>query len=497
MKKSLLSLLLVFSLVSCSNTNSNSNSIESPDSSLDSSASEQISSEIISSEEEIVATSLSDLSNNIFAKLNDGDEKNKLYLDVIFSDNSNKTIEITEEMIEGTIDFYNAGSYTFTVNYENLSKEYTISVVEPKSISLSSYTYCNGISKYDTGSFGSFNVNNVSMEFYRAYKKNTLNDFTSLIPYNDNIDEGSAPGAIYNITPAYQIQSISIEYKSDSGICLSTGKSRKEMQSLVLPRATDYSTYTTTIDNDHYFSIETVSSYAYIKSVEISYLGIKVNVDTELASAGENHYRINPITYTDTKVPGESYIDIPIDISVEGNKYIVNETKRYTYYTYDYVVNNPEIAESASYVTPTDVANYFIAFGTYPANYVIKKSYKTAYNLFKENTRCVSDYDRTTGYANYVPYKANSSGKPHYYECDIALDSTYSSSNRGIGRVVVWEYGFSYVGYDASIVAVYTDDHYATFQEYLNTGKWGERFNAEQRRTAYTWGSAKTLGPSN
>ena len=269
------------------------------------------------------------------------------------------------------------------------------------------------------------------------------------------------------------------------------------MQSLVLPRATDYSTYTTTIDNDHYFSIETVSSYAYIKSVEISYLGIKVNVDTELASAGENHYRINPITYTDTKIPGESYIDMPIDISVEGNKYIVNETKRYTYYTYDYVVNNPEIAESASYVTPTDVANYFIAFGTYPANYVIKKSYKTAYNLFKENTRCVSDYDRTTGYANYVPYKANSSGKPHYYECDIALDSTYSSSNRGIGRVVVWEYGFSYVGYDASIVAVYTDDHYATFQEYLNTGKWGERFNAEQRRTAYTWGSAKTLGPSN
>ena len=497
MKKTFLSLTLIFLLVSCTNINSNS-SLQEPSTPIDdSSFSDSISSEISSSEESIIAIELLELNNTTFAKLSNQDEKHSLFVDVLYSNNDIETISISDEMIEGTIDFYNADSYTFTINYENLSKEYTIKVVEPKSISLSSYTYCSGISKYETGSFGSFNIDSVNMEFYRAYKKNTLNDFTSLIPYNDNIDEGSAPGAIYNISPAYQIQSISIEYKSDSGICLSTGKSRKEMKPLMLPSANEYSTYTTTIDNDHYFSIETVSSYAYIKSVEISYLGIKVDVDTELASAGENHYRINPITYTDTKIPGESYIDMPIDISVEGNKYVINETKRYTYYTYDYVVNNPEVAESASYVTPTDVANYFIAFGTYPANYVIKKSYKTAYNLFKENTRCVSDYDRTTGYANYVPYKANSSGKPHYYECDIALEPTYSSSNRGIGRVVVWEYGFSYVGYDASIVAVYTDDHYATFQEYLNTGKWGERFNAEQRRTAYTWGSAKTLGPSN
>lgn len=495
MKKTFIPLMLVFSLISCSNITSNSYSEEISNSS--SSFSDSVSSEISSNVDSVVATELKQLNNTKFLKLNEGDKKPSLFVEVLYSDNSIKQIELVDELIEGTIDFYKVGTYSFKVNYENLSKEYTINVIEPKSISLSSYTYCNGISKYNTGSFGSFSDSGISMEFYRAYRNVSLNDFTSLIPFNDNVNEGSAPGALYNINPAYQIQSISIEYKSEDGLCLSTGKTRKEMNPLLLPGCSDYTTYTTSIDNDHYFSIETTSSMAYIKNVTVLYSGIKVDVDTSFSSAGENHYRINPITYTNTKVPGESYIDMPIDITVEGNKYIINETKRYTYYSYDYVSKNPQVAESASYVTPIDVANYFIAFGTYPANYVYKKSYNTAYNLFKKNTRCVSDYNRTNGYANYVPYKANSSGKPHYYECDIALDSTYSSSNRGLGRVVIWEYGFSHVGYDASIVAVYTDDHYSTFQEYLNTGKWGERFNAEQRRTAYVWGSAKTLAPAN
>lgn len=63
-----------------------------------------------------------------------------------------------------------------------------------------------------------------------------------------------------------------------------------------------------------------------------------------------------------------------------------------------------------------------------------------------------------------VPYNYGSNFI--YYECDIDLDGTYNKSNRGVCKVVVWFNGFSADGYDESPVAVYTDDHYATFQEY-------------------------------
>ena len=196
--------------------------------------------------------------------------------------------------------------------------------------------------------------------------------------------------------------------------------------------------------------------------------------------------------YEGSLTPGVSYVDFPIDVTVNGDNYTVNQTKRYTYYTYDYVSKNPSVASLASYVEPLDVANYFIAFKTYPANYVTKKSYSAAYSLFFDNTRCVSDYSRTNGYATSVPYKEKN-GKPHYYECDIALTSAYNASNRGVGRLVVFEYGFDEKGYDDSIVALFTDDHYASFSEYLNNGTWGDRFNAEFSRTSFIYASAKTL----
>ena len=109
----------------------------------------------------------------------------------------------------------------------------------------------------------------------------------------------------------------------------------------------------------------------------------------------------------------------------------------------------------------------------------------------------MSTYSRTDGYALSVPYQSGSEGTPLYHELDVALDSTYSDNRRGVGRVVVWEYGFDAsrgaIGYDSAPVAVYTDDHYATFQEYLNTGVYGTRFNSEMQRTIYIWGAAETL----
>ena len=135
--------------------------------------------------------------------------------------------------------------------------------------------------------------------------------------------------------------------------------------------------------------------------------------------------------------------------------------------------------------SPNNLCHYRIFF--------VKKQYQTAYGIFKENTRCVSNYSRTDGYARSVPYQTGSNGKPLYYECDIALSSSYSSSNRGTGRLVVWVYGFNETNYDDSIVAVYTDDHYASFSEYLNNGTWGDYFNAEFNRVPYDYKAAKTL----
>ena len=83
-----------------------------------------------------------------------------------------------------------------------------------------------------------------------------------------------------------------------------------------------------------------------------------------------------------------------------------------------------------------------------------------------------------------VPY--NSNGLV-YYEFDIALDSSYRTNSRGVGRVVMFLNGFSATGYDSSPVAVYTDDHYATFQEFNNLGQFLPRFNAESRITNLSW----------
>ena len=128
----------------------------------------------------------------------------------------------------------------------------------------------------------------------------------------------------------------------------------------------------------------------------------------------------------------------------------------------------------------------------------MSKKYNTAYKIFGDLTRCVSIYSREDGYAKSVPYQENySTGEVKYYECDIALDSNYKSSNRGVGRLVVWFYGFAKnkgaTGYDDSIVTTYTDDHYQSFSEYLNTGKFSKNFNAETNCTNYKWGAPITL----
>ena len=373
---------------------------------------------------------------------------------------------------------------------ESSSEDFEI-VGDEKSITFSGSTSVSGISQYNTGGYCYLYSNSFQFELYRTYR-NSSSDFSSFIPKETLVDVNSLGGAFYNVTPINYIESIEIEYRCSSDSILSYGKTRDNFKTYTIPASNQYVKETVSIDYASYFNVETLSSTLYLKTITINYID---NGDKSYASyirSGEGEYRLNPVVYQGTLISQQSYVDVPIDVTYTNDAYVVNKTKRYTYYSYSDVIANPSLVEKASYTDPMDVANYFIAFKTYPANYVYKKNYNTAYQTFNKYTRCVSDYSRTDGYATKVPC-AMVSGRPHYYECDIALSTSYSSGNRGVGRLVVWEYGFTCQGYDSSIVAVYTDDHYATFSEFLNDGTFGIKFNAEKNRTAYVHGGSLTI----
>jgi hypothetical protein len=406
-------------------------------------------------------------------------------------------IDVTSEMIDGEIDFYNVGNYRITINYENISSRYDVYVYQEKMVTLSSSDSISALSKYSTGSYASYTKNSVTFDFYNCYK-NSYSNLVNLLSSQEHDDINSLGGSIYNTTPINQIKDISITYQtSGDNLSLSFGKTRQDMETIILEKSDD-ELKTTVIDASlaSFFEIETLTSNTTIKSIEISYLNLFDADKVKYVSSGENQYRINPVVYEGTLVSGESMVEVPISIERIGDSYTILETKTYTYYDYSAVSKDPSLASEAAMTTPMDVANYFIAFKTYPANYVYKKQYSSAKAIFGKDARCVSDYSRTNGYATTVPAKFIS-GAPHYYECDIALESNYSSSNRGVGRLVVWEYGFTSQGYDDSIVAVYTDDHYATFVEYYNNGLWGNRFNAEMKKTPYIHGAPTTLTLQN
>ncbi len=371
------------------------------------------------------------------------------------------------------------------------------------SLNLSTANYTN-IGTFSSGNYGVVNASDFDFEHYRAVKPVSSGaEFIILLPFVSYFSDGSAPGALYNITAINDIESISITYRTETTYgqkpTLSFGPDPRCESEVELNLSTSAVTYTQQVSDGDFFKVETDENKLYIHSIAIDYANGGPASSFDYLSAGDNQVRINPIRSNGELYDGKS-VSVPASISHDGSYYTVQSTKTYTYYSYEYFSSHPELVTSAAYTNPLDVASFFAIFGTYPSNYVSSYSYSSAYNIFGSATRCVSVYSRTDGYATAVPYKADSSGSPLYYECDIALTSNYSSSNRGVGRVVCWVYGFDPLkganGYDSSPTAVYTDDHYATFQEYLNLGTLGPRYNAEMSRTSYEWGLATTLLPA-
>ena len=358
----------------------------------------------------------------------------------------------------------------------------------------SNYTSIGG---YDTGNYDTTSVSGVSFTHYRAVEPSG-SDMMTLLPYVSNENDNSLAGMIYNTTAIKGIKKFIIKYRTQNGSgskpILRYGNDISVENSVELDLSTSNNTMTINVKNANYFKVETNGYKLYLVSIEVQYTGEGTPETYTYLKSGEGDYRINPVTFSGSKVSGQSSVNVPISVTKNGDSYIVDEYKTYTYYTYSAVSSSTSLASKAAYTTPEDVAAYFVAFGEAPANFVAKKQYSNAKSIFGSNARCVSNYKRTDGYARFIPWaKAPGQTYPIYYECDIDLDGTYSNNNRGVGRVVVWLHGFDYEGYSNAPVAVFTDDHYATFQEYLNTGRYGTRFNAELSPTNYVWGTPAIL----
>lgn len=349
---------------------------------------------------------------------------------------------------------------------------------------------------YTTGNMERLTFDGIEFEFYRVFK-NDDDNLISLLKSDSFYQSFVKPSSLFNKTEIHDIRYIDINYYMEKGdtkkASLRYGKDQLTSNSLDIPYSNTLTTVSFEISEANYFRIENNGLDLTIESLSIYYTGKDYNWPTNsYLSSGTNGYRLNPVRFNGKLESGVSSVTVPMKIEVSNNDYNVTEWKTYTYYSYESVINDEKLIEIASYTEPIDVANYFIAFGTYPANYVTKKEVNTAKLYFGDKTRQVSKYSRTDGYALDVPCHSVD-GSPLYYECDIDLNGTYESS-RGAGRVVVWAYGFDSQDYDDAPVAVFTDDHYASFYEYYNNGNWSLPFNADGfTSTSYQWGSPTTL----
>lgn len=372
-----------------------------------------------------------------------------------------------------------------------------IQYVEPteeRTLTFNSNNVSSISSKYSTGNYGDFTLNTIGFEYYRAVGGN--NSYATLLSCSHDYGD-TLGGSIYNTTPIKNIKSISVTYETAN----SYGNDKPTLyygengftNHVDLDFTSGSEAFTLNDLSDvNYFKIESGDSALYVSEINVTYDNTTTTSGNDFASTsmGEGKYRTNPYEYSNPS-NGDT-VTVPVNVSVNNNEYTVLETKTYTYYTYDYVADHPEVASIAAMTSPMDVANYYSIFREFPANYVTSGNYSEAYDIFENNTRCVSTYNKTTGYATKVPYYGSSI---NYHEFDIALDDNYSKSNRGVGRVVAFETGMNPTNYGNGdyIVCYFTDDHYATFQEYNNLGEFLPRFAVEKSIVNSAWGEPTTI----
>ena len=402
-------------------------------------------------------------------------------------------------------DLNTPGTYTVLVSYTyngvTVTDSYTITVSgtvpQNDTITFNSSITSGG---YSTGNYGSIYSNGYNFVYYRTtdYSGYVANLLPATCNYGDPMG-----GSIANNDPIYGIDSVTIKYSntSKSGATagkLSYGTTNTLDGSLSIPYSASDNTVTLNIPGGaNFIKIESGNTKLALKEFTVHYTNSGSSYYTPI-DAYANYYRINPNKYTGTLVAGSTSVTVPVSVSYSGNRYTVLQSKTYTYYTLDYVESNPSVASAAAMTDPVDVANYYSIFGTVPANYGGKTSNPGIDNtvndvrsVFGSDTRQVSYYSRTDGYATAVP---NINASQGYYEFDIDVDGNYSTSSRGVGRVVAWIKGINNSAYGNGSYRVchFTDDHYATFQEFNNLGQFLPKFDAERQITGKKWSCPNT-----
>mgnify|MGYP003292886519 CR=1 FL=1 len=434
------------------------------------------------------------------------------YFDILSVDRVNKTVTIKGNATESDFlyayhpDYPGAETiidFNFTVN--NTNEEINL-----RNVSVGSYNTNFG-TKSDVGN---------SRLKYAYYRAGQSTDGIKLYPSVNMVraDDNSLPGSFSNETAKYAFSKIDVTY-SGAGT-LRYGPTKDCTNSYNLPSSTRDNTVSVNTNDAFFFYVEADKG----ETLDLIKLNYKLNTNktfnSSITTNKRNNTRIPATVYSGTLTPGVSYVDVPTDITVNGSSYTVNSTKRYTYYTFDYVQANKSTLnlDNIALTDPVDVANYFIAFHCPPVNYIsynkasldasvganVLGSQTNVQQLFGNKARYVSMYNRTDGYAIGLPYAVSSDNKPVYLEFDFDGNGKYSLSSRDVCRVVLWASGWNGTGYGENIpVATYTDDHYVTFREFNNYGGWNEPFdsinngNYTQTRTNYNYGSTKTFLKSN
>ena len=379
-----------------------------------------------------------------------------------------------------------SSAFNFYIKYNNADKlpvyiyKYVPSSIETKIIDSS--TVASMSNKYSNGNYGKFANGGTTYEYYRGVKSTSSEYAFKLVSVNYYYNDHGFSGCFYNTyaSPIFGIKKIEVTYKAASGIKVGYSKNAGELTTSTLDPSSSYVTSSVDVDKMNFFKVMTNGSDAFIKEITLTYTNNTVSYSSTAEYTGS---RKSVSAYSGTLIDGVSTATMYISST---------ETKTYTYYSKQYCYENYASInkDEAFMIDPVDVCNYYIAFHIFPANYVTSGEKSTYGSKFGSYARQVSTYTRTDGYATAVPYnKQPGKSTPIYYELDINLDGTYSLSSRQTGRVVVWEYGFSCYSDGNTIdpVCVYTDDHYATFQEYNCMGGFAERFNSERTLLGYVY----------
>ena len=356
------------------------------------------------------------------------------------------------------------------------------------------YTTGNYSNQYDAFDY-SVNILDIDFQYYRAVKAPDgylikMLDLDAALAFSNQLG-----GALMNVSEINHLANIEITYynesSSTSGGYVRFGKNLTCAYGYELTYSESDITLSFNIPESKYFRIETNGANLIIKSIKLGIAQGNV-VDDGYGYYTKQEYRINPIKFSGEFQSGVSFVDVPTSISVNKNSstYIVNETKRLTYYDYDYVTSNNLEPSEVSIIDPLEVALYYAAFNKAPVNY--NESGSSNHSYFGDYARRISsEYYRTDGYVNALSGITPTDG---YIELDIGVNGNYAIRSRGVGRIVVFYSGSSSSGYDNSPLLVYTDDHYATFREFLGYD-FSLPFDAQNQRTGNTYKSYNVLSP--